>query len=249
MLAIEYRRDNPDTVYVYVEKDSPSPETPIAVVKAPATHSAPVAEIRSMRRGAESFDFDPNTVSVGDLCRLGFSPKQAASIDNYRKKGGRFLRKEDFSKSYVVSDTIYNRLEPYIKIPKLDINSADSAQFDALPGIGPYFASRMVSHRTELGGYSSCLQLLDIYHFDRERYDAIADLIYCSAGPSFDIWHLPEDSLRAHPYIKSREVARSIVMYRERHDSSDWTLKKLLDAEVIDTQRYEQLCRLGCENF
>ena len=87
-------------------------------------------------RKKESFRFDPNTVSIDDLMRLGFSLKQAQSIDNYRKKGGRFRRKEDFAKSYVVADSVYRRLEPYISIPRLDINEADSAAFETLPGIG-----------------------------------------------------------------------------------------------------------------
>lgn len=38
------------------------------------------------RRQVESFVFNPNTVSVEDLQRLGFSRKQAQAIDNYRKK-------------------------------------------------------------------------------------------------------------------------------------------------------------------
>ena len=77
-------------------------------------------------RKKESFRFDPNTVSIDDLMRLGFSLKQAQSIDNYRKKGGRFRRKEDFAKSYVVADSVYRRLEPYISIPLLDINEAEN---------------------------------------------------------------------------------------------------------------------------
>ena len=87
-------------------------------------------------RTYESFRFNPNTVSVSDLCRLGFSLKQANSIDNYRKKGGRFKRKQDFAKSFVVADSVYRRLEKYIDIPLLDLNAADSAAFDELPGIG-----------------------------------------------------------------------------------------------------------------
>lgn len=105
-------------------------------------------------RTYENFRFNPNVVSVNDLRRLGFSLKQAESIDNYRKKGGRFRRKEDFAKSYVVEDSVYRRLEKYIDIPLLDINRADSAEFDALPGIGGYFAAKMVEYRSRLGGYS-----------------------------------------------------------------------------------------------
>ncbi len=82
-------------------------------------------------RRYESFKFDPNTVSVNDLMRLGFSENQARAIDNYRKKGGRFRRKSDFAKSYVVEDSVYHRLEKYIDIPKIDINH-DQEKYDGL---------------------------------------------------------------------------------------------------------------------
>ena len=49
------------------------------------------------KRSYESFRFNPNTVSIYDLKRLGFSTRQAKSIDNYRKRvadstGKRILR-------------------------------------------------------------------------------------------------------------------------------------------------------------
>lgn len=129
-------------------------------------------------RPREEFRFNPNTVSAGELERLGFSEKQAASIVAYREKGGRFNRPEDFARSYVVSDEMFARLEKWIDIPLLNINEADSAAFDALPGIGPAFARRMVAYRESLGGlYSSPDQLLEIYNFDEERYSKIRDLI------------------------------------------------------------------------
>lgn len=194
VLHIEAVRDKPDTVYVYLSREDSGPKQ-----KAPAApldispgnrridsishrnaeHSAPVEHIRETSRRTESFPFDPNTISADGLQRLGFSQKQAAAIINYRTKGGRFRRKEDFAKSFVVADSVYKRLEPFIRIPKLDINIADSAAFDALPGIGPYFAAQMVAYREKIGGYSYPEQLMDIRNFDRERFDALKDLITC----------------------------------------------------------------------
>ena len=45
-------------------------------------------DARKPGRTYESFAFDPNTVSVADLQRLGLSERQAESIENYRSKGG-----------------------------------------------------------------------------------------------------------------------------------------------------------------
>jgi DNA uptake protein ComE-like DNA-binding protein len=193
-------------------------------------------------RVCENFPFDPNTISISDLQRLGFSLRQAEAIDNYRKKGGRFRRKEDFAKSYVVDDTVYSRLEPYISIPRLDINAADSAEFEALPGIGPYFASRMVSYRSRLGGYSYLEQLLDINHFDEEKLKSLSDLITVGACKPYPLWTAPADSLSVHPYI-GRQAARGVVLFRENNPKSEWTVKALAKAGVITQEAAGKLSR------
>lgn len=246
-------RDEPDTVYVF--RDLPPEDNESAgghaVAALPKTERcnaqhAPRAEaVRNNlpRRKVESFRFDPNTVSVEDLCRLGFSPKQAQSIDNYRKKGGRFRRRSDFAKSYVVSDSIYRRLEPYVDIPLVDLNTADSAAFDALPGIGGWFASKMIAHRRLLGGYSYKEQLMDIYNFSKEKYDGLSDLVTVSPEnvTPYPLWSLPADSLRKHPYIKDYETARAIVLFRENSPKEDWTVGSLASAGILDEESAARL--------
>lgn len=197
------------------------------------------------KRKVESFAFDPNTVSFEDLCRLGFSGKQAQAILNYREKGGHFHRKQDFARSYVVSDSVFSRLEKYIDIPLLDINIADSAAFDGLPGIGPYFASRMVSHREELGGYSYPEQLMDIHNFDRDRYDGLSDLIFVGPSEPYPLWSLPEDSLKIHPYIGTY-AAHGIIVYKENTPPEEWSVMNLDKAGILKAGMAEKLagCRL-----
>ena len=262
---IEANRDHPDTVYVYVNsgEDTTEEETlPSALLRNPvranapesvspsvvrhnAKHSPVVEAVRARSRKVESFSFNPNTVSVEDLQRLGFSEKQALSIDNYRLKGGRFRRKEDFAKSYVVADSVYDRLEPYIVIPKLDINKADSTALLDLPGIGPYFAGKIVSYRTSLRGYSAPEQLMEIYHFDREKYDGLKVLITCSDPEPYPIWTLSEDELSKHPHI-SRTEAHSIVIYREHHTPSECTFEGLRKAGTLSEEHAGKLslCKL-----
>ena len=272
-LRILANRDRPDTVYVCPGPavSSPSPVSTPSSVSIPSgsfassASGASVPSARTTRRNAvqaplaerireekprrqvESFRFDPNTVSVEDLQRLGFSPKQAASIDNYRSKGGRFRRKEDFAKSYVVADSVYRRLEAYIDIPLLDINRADSAAFDALPGIGGYFAAKMVAYRRQLGGYSCKEQLMEIYHFDRERFDGLKELICVGEAPAFRLWTLPADSLRLHPHIRSWQTARAIVLYRENNAKEALTLAGLREAGILSEEQAEGLGRCRIE--
>lgn len=241
---IAANRDSPDTVYVSVPADV-SQEQEVHIKK--VVHSPRVEAVRSNlpRKTVETFVFDPNTVSVDDLCLLGFTARQAQSIDNYRKKGGRFHRKADFAKSFVVSDSVYRRLEAYIDIPLVDLNLADSAAFDALPGIGGWFASKMIEHREALRGYSYKEQLMDIYRFDQEKYEALSDLI--TVGPEgvtpYPLWSLPADSLRHHPYIGNMETAKAIVLYRETTPRSQWSIGELLRSGILSPSSASKLSR------
>ena len=45
------------------------------------------------------FRFNPNSLSVDSLELLGFARKIAERVDNYRKKGGTFYRKEELKKN------------------------------------------------------------------------------------------------------------------------------------------------------
>src|SRR5204863_4153281 len=62
------------------------------------------------------FDFDPNNLSSENWKQLGLNDGQIRAIRNYESKGGRFRKKEDLKKMYVISEKDYARLEPYIKI-------------------------------------------------------------------------------------------------------------------------------------
>ena len=228
--------------------------SPGVSIRKNAPHEADAERIvsRSPRRKVENFRFDPNTVTLDELRRLGFTDKQAQSIDRYRQKGGRFRRKSDFAKSYVVSDTLYARLEPYVDIPLLDLNRADSAAFDALPGIGGYFARQMVLHRERLGGsYSDARQLLEIYHFDQPKLDAIADLITIDTAlvRPYPLWTHPLDSLRKHPAIGNYSTARSIVFFREHNPREIWTIPALESAGILTPDQASRLSLCKIANF
>jgi hypothetical protein len=143
---------------------------------------------------------------------------------------------------YVVDDTVFRRLEPFISIPKIDLNKADSAAFSSLPGIGKFFSAKMVAYRDELGGYSYPEQLMDIWHFDKEKFDGLKDLVTVSPPEAFRLWSLPEKDLARHPYITGEE-ARAIVLYRQNTPVEEWTVGKLLELNILDRERGLKLSR------
>ena len=262
VVSIIAHRDSPDTVFVYRDAPVAGPDTVVsreagasdaaeksAVAERRESHSPQARQVYAQfaPRRCESFTFNPNTVSSEDLMRLGFSEKQAASIIRYRESGGKFRRPADFAKSYVVEDSVYRRLEKYIDIPLLDINKADSAAFESLPGIGPAFASRMVRYRNSLGGYSFKEQLLDVYNMDREKYDSFSDLIVCRQDDArpFGLWTLPADSLRRHPYVRTWDTAKAIVLFRENTPPEQRNAAALHDAGIIDGSTAAKLEKLS----
>ena len=196
------------------------------------------------RKQVENFMFNPNTASLEDFQRLGFSEKQASAIVNYRSKGGKFRRKSDFAKSFVVADSVYRRLEPYIDIPLIDLNTADSAAFDRLPGIGGYFANKIIEYRTRLRGFSYKEQLMDIYRFDKEKYDALHDLVTVDKNTStpYPLWSLPEDSLARHPYI-GWHAAHGISVYKSANPVEKWTMGGIIEARILDPGMGDKLAR------
>ena len=193
-------------------------------------------------RTYETFPFDPNTVSLKDLQRLGLSERQAATIENYRQKGGRFRNKDDFRKMYVVTDTLFARLEPYIKIPKVELNAADSAALVSLRGIGPYYARKIIEYRERLGGFLYKAQLLEIEGLDEERLAGFTDDIEIDTTRcnKIDLWHATDSLLARHPYL-GEKGARSITRYKKLYDTTRWTLADLEKEHALPKENIEKL--------
>lgn len=93
-----------------------------------------VTEVES---GDSLFVFDPNTVSYAELRAMGFDKRAAVSILRFRARGKRFGIAEDFALCYGVTDSVFERLQPYIRIGeefriKPDSVSADWQKRDSL---------------------------------------------------------------------------------------------------------------------
>ncbi len=187
---------------------------------------------------AEVFPFDPNTATLGDFVRLGFSDKQAKVILRYRSKGGFFATPKDFSKMYVVDSAAYQRLEPYIAIKDrvktthldssatlvatevfipVSINSADTAELTRVNGIGRTFAKRIVAYRNLLGGFYSPTQLTEVYGISMDMVEKMAPQLQIDTIliKKVNLNTVSYDELRKHPYISDYQ-AKAIIYYRSK---------------------------------
>jgi len=91
------------------------------------------------------------------------------------------------------------------------LNTADTTQLKRVPGIGSYFARRIMRYGQQLGGYVSVDQLDEIEDFpeDAKKYFVIEQPVVRKVNVN----QLTVQQLRRHPYINYFQ-AKEIVNYR-----------------------------------
>jgi DNA uptake protein ComE-like DNA-binding protein len=118
------------------------------------------------------------------------------------------------------------------------INTADSAEFRSLPGIGSYFASKIVSYRQRLGGYVSKNQLLEIKFMRQGLLDSLDVylLLDIENVTKIKVNQASENELFKHPYIrgKAKALFNYIKMHGALRNKSDLEKVIVFDKEEID---------------
>ncbi len=97
----------------------------------------------------------------------------------------------------------------------LDVNLADSALLCRVPGIGPYFARKIVEYRRCLGGYANVEQLLQIDNFpaDAIAWLEVSDTVRMKR---LKVNKLSTRQLMKHPYMgyyRASEIATHRRIY------------------------------------
>jgi len=180
--------------------------------------------------------FNPNDISTAEWMQMGVKEKTALSIQKYISKGGRFRTAADIRKIWGLSEVQKNQLEPFVNIPSetvstfknhqplkekqvenIDLNKADSAQLEMLPGIGPALARRIVLYRKKLGGFYATEQLSEVWGLPDSIYQKIKNK--CTIHEEIikiDINLVEFDALKSHPYF-GYKLANAIINYRKQH--------------------------------
>jgi competence protein ComEA len=207
------------------------------------------------------FNFDPNLLPESDWRKLGLSEKQIRVIKNYEAKGGRFYRKEDVQKMYVISKEKYRELEPYIQIKatkfenrkekpgaqfavtkfmQIDLNTADSLSLQQIKGIGPAFASRIVRYRDRLGGFYALTQLKEVYGVDSLKYAQwLPQLTLSKNLKLISINSADFESLKKHPYLNYKQI-NALIQYRKQHGPFD-NLQSLGKVGIISEENLRKI--------
>lgn len=153
------------------------------------------------------------------------------------------IRLEKINSERISKDTIRRSpSKPAWADVMLDINKADSLEWQQIRGIGEVFSRRIISYRDLLGGYYSSAQLLEVYGMDSVRYEQIKPHIFVSDTlklRKININSADFVTLIRHPYLERNHV-NSIIRMRERHGpylSTD----DILRSDLIDDSLYKKI--------
>lgn len=217
---------------------------------------------------APLFYFDPNTITEADWKKLGTKERTAASIQKYLSKGGKFRNADGILKIWGMSDELKDRLMPYVRIAveekyvskyendykpyekkvyekktiaAIDINLADSAAFESLPGIGGGYARRIINFRTKLGGFYKTDQIAETFGLPDSTYQKIKPYLLCNNTniTKININTATAEVLKAHPYIRW-QLANVILNYKKQHGDFE-SLDELKKIVLIDGETFNKI--------
>lgn len=127
----------------------------------------------------------------------------------------------------------------------VELNSADSATLTLLPGIGPYYAAKIVEYRERLwGSFVSKEQLMEIRGIDSQVFSSFADRVWVDSSlvRYINLETISQDSLSLHPYVGAY-AAKGIERYRRINSEIVISRKGLVENGILSEGQAERLFR------
>jgi len=123
----------------------------------------------------------------------------------------------------------------------LELNTADSTDFEVFPLISPKVARTIVRFRNALGGYYDKKQLLEVYGMDTSTYNSMINHITLDASlvEKLNINKATEKALTHHPYIH-KVLAKAIYNYRKTNGPFN-KVSDIMRVDGIDKDLYTKL--------
>ena len=224
------------------------------VTKKKESNSYTRQKTKKRKYKAPKAKFDPKTYSESEWQQLGLSQKQAEIVVKFSKRG--IHSEDELASIFVIPDQLFRLIkDSVIYSPKkmfnseksvereiivVDINTSGQEKLETIPGIGPYFAKKIVEYRNQLGGFVSKEQLLEIWNFDYEKFEKVKSYVNMTATISkININTATLEKLKNHPYI-SYGVANSIVKMR-LHKKSYQEVSEIKESKIINQELYNKI--------
>jgi competence protein ComEA len=172
---------SPQIVIENTEEPSPTPsEIYVHVageVQLPGLYKLPqgarVADAIKLAGGATS-EADIDSLNLAMVLKDGDKivvPKKAPQNSSEEEETA------EFQPSYPENQSQASASSQPVQTKKININTASASELEALPGIGPVLAQRIVDYRTQKGGFKSIEELKEVSGIGDKKFEAIKDLI------------------------------------------------------------------------
>ncbi len=218
---------------------------------------------RFKRWDIKPFVFDPNTANDSVWKALGLDERHAATLENYKSKGGKFFRFADLERMYGLDSTWLAKVKPYARFPQpparypasrkdrwtfhpFDPNTVAKTDLEQM-GLYSWQATRIETYREKVKPFREASQLFEVYGLDSGLVLKMLPFVKVdtSALPALPEKEEPvvveinaADSLQL---IKIKGVgpytAKNILRYRDRLGGY-YHKKQLLEVYGMDEERF-----------
>ena len=219
-------------------------------------------------RKPKKYPFNPNFITDYKGYTLGMTNEEIDRLLHYRKEGKWINSAEDFKKVTGVSDSLFAELAPYFKFPewvtnpkpktdfnhfksekgfvekpfaqKIDLNKATEEQLKQVSGIGEALSKRIISYREKLNGFTSDIQLYEVYGLSPDVAQRVLNLFTVKTSKPISKINLNKASasdIATIPGI-SFELAKKIWEFRRLHEKVN-SLQELEKIEGISPRKLQ----------
>ncbi|MCZ4319737.1 helix-hairpin-helix domain-containing protein [Aequorivita viscosa] len=218
------------------------------------------------------YPFNPNYITDFKGYTLGMTNEEIDKLHQFRKEGKWINSAADFKAITGVSDSLLNELSPLFKFPewitnpkpktdfknyksetgfseksfaeKIDLNKATEEQLQQVSGIGATLSKRIIKYREKLGGFSSDIQLNNVYGLEPAVVHRALNLFTVKTPKNIEKINVNTASASDISTIPgvSFKMAKNIWEYRRLREK----ISSIQELEKIEgmTQRKLQLIQL-----
>ena len=207
-------------------------------------------QVALSKKKKKIYPFNPDYLTDYKGYYLGLNVSQIDSVLAFRKRGGHFTSKQQFKEVAGLSDSLFQFLEPYIKVvnfsnknfpsknfyqPKTrDINKASILDLQTVSGIGMVLSERIVKYRKSVGGFTDKKQLNNVYGLKPEVVAKVWQKFKLIKSSDKPVVHLVEKPVNEATVEDFKQVygigdklAGRIVKYRQK--IGGFTIKEQLN--------------------
>lgn len=167
----ELRKNNNESIFVSAEEEQKNESIPLK-------NKEIVVEIKGEVRKPDVYRLEENSI-VEDLIKLSGGITEQAEL-------GKINRAEKLRNNQLIVIPNKNNLEEKSVSANssgasengiININTADVAELDKLPGIGPARAADIIKYREEKGGFNSIEDIKNVKGIGNSSYEKLKDMI------------------------------------------------------------------------